>query len=152
MDELKKFHYDIEELESTEQAMMLRGRLQDGLKYIKELIAELDLELMRIMREQDIQSFEWGIDELRKKIWVGKKKTEKITNLAKLRQMLFSEDEAEREMSRAAMSSGQSAWKVAKVKELADTLGLDLVQTTYSDKLEIKEVPVNLLKKGDSNG
>lgn len=147
MEELERYHYDIQELESTEQAMLLRGVLQDGIKRIKELIGELDTELIRLMREQSIESFEFGMDDMRRKIYVAKDKKEKITSTSKLRDMLFSEDDAERELSRAALSTGQSAWKIAQVKILADTLGIDLVETTYGDKVMVKEIPVDKLPK-----
>jgi len=150
--ELQKYSDDIQELETTEQAMVLRGVLQDAQKYLRELISELDINLIRIMREQNVESFEWGFDEdTKRKVYVAKEKKEKITDTRKLRAMLTSDDQAERELSHAALSSSQSAWKMAQVKILADTLGLNLIETTYGNKVVVKEVPVKLLKQGEKN-
>ena len=65
-----------------------------------------------------------------------------------MKKMLCSEDAAEREMANLALTGSQAAWKIAQVKILADTLGIEgLIETTYEDKIEVKVIPVEQIEK-----
>lgn len=150
MKELTPFR-SFEIWDSKDDLYLARLRCQDARAELNEIISKIDAVLIEKMKSENIRSFETGPEEARQKIIYGQKKTEKLTNPGKLVKMLFSANEAERELSRNALSGGSSAWKIAQVRTLADTLGIeDLIETTVEDKIEVKAIPVNLLKGADN--
>ena len=121
---------------SAQDLACFRFKLEQAVSEIKEIKKHLDESLIKKMKDSGLEAVEIGDF----KIFPAKRKTEKIKSVGKLIEMLTSENMAERNLSRAALSSGQSAWKIAQVKVLADTLGLDLVETKWEDKVEIKAI------------
>ena len=147
LQELKPF-LEYELAESNEALFVWRMRIEDARKELTEIKAKLDEELIRRMKEQNISSFEIALANGKNKITYGKKKTEKITDPLRLVKMLFSENEGERELSRKALSEGQSAWKIAQVRLIADTLGMpELIKTTFEEEIKLQIIPVEMLEK-----
>ena len=123
-----------------------RCKVQDGIARMKEILKEFDEEMMQKMDDLGTASFDSGMEGGKVRVIKGKVKKDKITDIPRLVKMLQSPDEATREMAFLALSGSQSAWKVAQVKILADTLGIEgLVATTNQDKLEIKVIPQAIL-------
>ena len=140
--------YDFELQEKVEDVFGFRLMCEDAKAELKELIGKIDAHLIAQMKEKGISEFKMQLASGINKICYGKKKVEKVIGAEQLQKMLFSDNEAERELSRKALAGGASAWKTAQVKILADTLGLTgLVETTWKEEIELKVIPVEMLEK-----
>lgn len=130
-----------------ENMMIARVQIDEAIKRLKEFKSQFDEELLIEMDDQEVTSFpfEHGMHS----IIVSKGKKKKTTiNTKALTSMLTSGDPNERGVALNALSGSQSAWKAAQVKVAEDTLGTTgLIETTYEDKVVIKEVPVEVLEQ-----
>jgi hypothetical protein len=149
MMELKPF-YDYELTENIDQLFEFRLKIEQAQKELKRIKELADQELIRRMKEQNIESFETQLSGMKNKIYYAEEKKEKITDPKRLEKMLFEGEDNEAELARRCLSFSASAWKPAKVRELADTLGIDrkeLIETNYGQKIEVKILPIELLEK-----
>jgi len=131
---------DYEMLEKPEELLEFRFHIEDARAKLKEIMDSLDEFMILRMKELGIASFEYGPDERRKLVKYGKTASKKV-DTAKMLHYLRSGTDDEREMASRALSSGQSAWKATAVQEMADTLGIQLVETTFKDKIILKVIP-----------
>jgi len=137
---------DYELTSGVEPLYEFRVAMLGAMARMREIMDALDQELMRRMKETKTISFEFGLEERRVKVWVGQKTTKRIKDTKPLVELL----KQGHELAYKALSGGQSAWKTAQVETLADTLGLDLIEITKEDKLEIKTVPLKVLENKNS--
>jgi hypothetical protein len=138
--------YDHTEVERTPDALFIhRLRIESAMAELRRIKDELDQELILVMKEKGIASFEFGMEERRQIVKYGKQKKDTI-NANALRKWLSGTDE-ERLMALDCLSGGQSVWKAAQVRMIQDSIGRDdLIKTDWFDKIEVKAVPVDKLK------
>lgn len=134
-------------IDDLHELVNFRSLIEEARKKLMDLIRELDERLIMRMDEENVHEFQFGMEGSQSTIKKAKEAKHKIKDTGVLRKMLVSENPAERELANKALAGGQSAWKIPKVRELADTLGLDLIETTFSDKVVIKVVPTDMLKQ-----
>ncbi len=139
--EIQPFADKLEDISSKEELVWYRLRLQDAKSQVQIVIDELDKILVQKMKESDTKEME--IADY--KVFLQKEKKETIKDTRVLVKMLTSDNEAERELSRRALSGGQSAWKISQVRLLQDTLGLDLIETNWGDKIKVQMVDKKFL-------
>jgi hypothetical protein len=137
---------DFEELEDLHEIFSFRCRLDDAAAYIRKAKADLDEQLARHMTEQGVKTYTTGPEGNRIEVRLTKKKTTKVDTKTLTRMLTDPVDHAEKELARRCLSGGQSAWKAAEVQVAADTLGMPLIETTWTDTVEVKAVPVDQLK------
>jgi len=143
--------HDFDCAETCRDVFTMRLRIEDAMKILKEYKKECDMYLIGRMKEEGKEFFKEKLANGMNIIKYGKVKKEKIVSTKRLIEMLNSEDEAERELATKAISGGQSAWKIAQVKVLADTLGIDdLIETKYEDKIEVKVIPIEQIEKREA--
>ena len=123
---------------------------------LREIRDELDDELVRRMKEENVVEFNTMLKGEPAKVWYSREKKEKIKNTRTLENMLFDglvpgpednpQSQARRELAKRALSGGQNAWKIPQVRLLVDTLGLDIIETTFGDKIKVKAVTDEILE------
>jgi len=140
--------HDFDCAETCRDVFTMRLRIEDAMKILREYKKECDEYLIDRMKEEKIESFEEHLASGKNIIKYGRVKNEKILSPKRLIDMLDDEDTAKRELVRRALAGGQSAWKMAQVRVLCDTLGIkDLIETKYEDKIEVKVIPIEQIEK-----
>jgi hypothetical protein len=134
-----------EKVESNEGLYLLRLKIDDAMKILKDIKKNLDKELIQRMQDENVKKIEVILGEKKTVVSYGNKKIEKVINPDVIKNYLMSGNETEKALAYRALSGGQSAWSVAKVREMADTLGMTLVSCTYESELVIKETPIDAL-------
>jgi len=136
-----------EELEDLHQIFTFRCRIDDAMAYLRKCKADLDADLIRHMDAQGVSEYLTGPEGNRIEVRKRKKKKTAV-NIKEMRRMLTNpENKEEAELALRCLSGGQSAWKAAEVQAVQDTIGRnDLIKTTYSDEVEIKDVNIDKLK------
>ena len=145
MNELTEFT-KYEMLNSPSDLFNFRVRIEDAIKLLRKYKEDLDTYMIGKMKEQGIREIASMLNGEEVKVYYAPEKKEKIKDVRVLQRMLVSDNQSEREMSLQALSGGQAAWKMGAVRVLQDTLGLDLIETTVQDKLEIKVLPLKMEK------
>ena len=146
--EIKPF-LDYELAETNEDLFVKRLLMEQARAELKKLIEQVDEELIRRMKEQGIKEFSMQTGGGEQKIYYAKKKTEKVIATIRLQEFLLDGEYDERQLARRSLSNNASAWKIAKVRELCDTLGIEqkeIIEIKVEDKLVVKAIPVEKLK------
>lgn len=139
---------DFEFIEDNHNLFTFRCKIEDAMAVLRNFKAKLDEQLILKMTEQDIAEFETGPEDNRTLVKRTKEKKDKLKDTKRLRKMLLTGTQPERELAERALAGGQSAWKIPKVREMADTLGVsqdEFVETTWTDKVIVKALPVDIL-------
>ena len=138
---------DYELAENLDELFAKLCLIQDAKAKLREIESEAKEEMMRRMKEEGVREFRTGPEGQQNLVRYGRKVTHKIKDTRRLIKMLWSANEAERDLSKEALAGGQSVWKIAQVRVLCDTLGIDdLIETQEKDELELKVVPIDQLK------
>jgi len=132
---------EYEDAKTVDDLYFQRLGIDGAIARLRQIKADLDAELILRMAEAGIKEFQYGEPGQGVKVKAFKESKKTIKDTKVLREMLWCDDEAKRDMARKALSESQSAWKTAQVRVLADTLGLDLIETTWTDKIVVAVIP-----------
>jgi hypothetical protein len=148
MKELEPFK-SYENLQKVEEVFTVRLRMEEARSKLKEMMAELDSFLIRLMKDQKIHSFEIPMGDSSAKVYYTKDEKETVINPKLLENMLFSDNPGDVALARRCISFSASQWKRFKqIRELCDTKGIDqtkVIKVTYPEKLEIDK-PKEVIK------
>ncbi len=140
--ELLESFRDYEAAKTLNEVYWFRLGIDSAIAKLREIKKDLDQEMIRRMKEEGIREIIHDDGQNKTKVYVGHKTSERIKDTSVLIDLL----KAGHELAYKALSSGQSAWRIAQVRLLADTLGLDLLEIKTEDTLEIKDVPMAVLE------
>jgi hypothetical protein len=149
MNQFLKPFYDYELCPDVNELFNHRLLIESAQAELREIKEKLDAELIRRMKEDNIKEFNTLLNGQQAKIYYAKNDKEKIINPERLYKYLTEGQPEEQALAARCLSYAASAWKVAKVKELCDTLGIEqkeIIQKTEGDKIEVKILPVEMLK------
>ena len=138
--------------EGKDALFMHRLRIEEALALLKEYRDKLDEELVRVMREEGIEEFNSEMRGRPTKVFFANEKKEEVVASRRLINMLHgNEGDDAREMAFAALSTAKTGvWKVSKLRELADTKGIDrkdLIKTSYGDRIKVQAVDVEAIER-----
>ena len=138
---------DFEELDTIEKLFDFRLHIEEAIAQARKAKSMLDNKLLDAMKENGVESFEYGMEENKIVVSIAKEKKDSV-NTEKLISWLKSEDEAERDMALKCLAGGQSAWKPAMARLIQDSIGCkDLCKTTWYDKVKLSAIPKKTLER-----
>lgn len=148
---LDKLYDTLQETTDKDALYFVRLGVEDMRSLLKKMLDAFDAKMVEIMKGEKIHEFEAGPEGRRAVIYYGKEKDETLTDdgLRTLRDMLKSA-EPDVQLALLALPTSASAWKLARVKEIADTKGLErdeMIRTEYKDKVAVQYVPKYILEK-----
>jgi len=143
-------YHDFDAMDGLPDMINLRNRIDDATALLAKYKAELDEELIRRMKEQKRASFTMQLASGKSIITYKPKKKETITDAPRLEKMLFEGSKDERELAKKAIPMSPSSWKVAQVRVLCDSLGInqkELILKTFQDEIKLSLIPVEMLER-----
>ncbi len=148
--EMVRWAKDFKDIKTKDEILSKKIFLEQVRTELKVIMQEMDSEIIDRMKEEGIEEFIVLIGGMKNKIYYTSKEKDTILKPKFLEDRFFNGNLTEKALLRRAISFSASAWSVPKVREFCDTIGLDskeMIQTTYSDKLKLEVMPVEMLKR-----
>lgn len=142
---INELHGKLEDTSDEHEIYYLRLGIEDLRSLLNNMLDKVDERLIEVMQDKGLREFESGPDNRKCCIYWGKIKDEKLTEIGyKFLSAMLKTDKPDVAFALGALPTSKSAWKIAKVKEIADTKGVkqrELIETTYRDKLGVQYIP-----------